>query len=61
MATAKQTRDAERERIEREFWQGVATELQDGYYGAQADAAQALGYTRDHILKQMKKYAKRKP
>jgi hypothetical protein len=61
MAEAKKFRDAEHERIEREFWQGVAAELTNGYHGAQADTAVALGYTRDHILKQVKKHAPRKP
>jgi hypothetical protein len=56
MAQARKDRDAAHERIEEEFWKAVAAELADSYHGAQADIAEAIDYTRDHILKSIKKH-----
>jgi DNA-binding NtrC family response regulator len=60
VAKAKKERDEAHERVEADFWRAVQAEL-GSYHGAQTDAAEALGYTRDHILKSVKKYVKKTP
>ncbi|MEW1761537.1 hypothetical protein AB0393_34195 [Streptomyces cyaneofuscatus] len=55
VAKAAQRRDAERERIETEFWQEI-DHLQNRYHGAQQDIADELGIKRNQILRQTKRY-----
>lgn len=54
---ANQSAEAERlkEAAEAEFWRSIDG-LRQRYYGAQTDIAEATKYTRDHILKQVKRY-----
>ena len=49
--------DKLREAAEAEYWKTVGTELNGAYHGARTDAVNVLGVTRDHILKQTKKYS----
>ena len=48
-----------REKAEAEMWQTVDKLLDNAYHGARTDATKILDYTRDHILKQTKKYKNR--
>ncbi|GGV19837.1 hypothetical protein GCM10010275_71880 [Streptomyces litmocidini] len=50
--------DRLREKAEKEFWSTVQATLAGAYHGAQKDATEVLGYTRDHILKKTKQYGK---
>ncbi|AJF70450.1 hypothetical protein [Streptomyces vietnamensis] len=64
LATAKEARDKalenlekQKEAVESEYWRTVHAALDGAYHGAQKDATEVLGVTRDHILKRTKKYA----
>lgn len=50
--------DRLREAAEKKFWTTVQASLDGAYHGAQRDATEVLGYTRDHILKKTKHYGK---
>ncbi|MFB7360340.1 hypothetical protein [Streptomyces gardneri] len=50
--------DRLREATEKKFWTTVQANLTGSYHGAQRDATEVLGYTRDHILKKTKQYGK---
>ncbi|MFD3728811.1 hypothetical protein [Streptomyces sp. NPDC058671] len=50
--------DRLREAAEKKFWTSVHATLDGAYHGAQKDATEVLGYTRDHILKKTKQYGK---
>ncbi|MFI0743417.1 hypothetical protein ACH4PU_35915 [Streptomyces sp. NPDC021100] len=43
------------EEAEQKFWRAVGSEVKS-YHGAQGDTAEFLDYTRDHVLKQVKKH-----
>ncbi|MFD9047795.1 hypothetical protein [Streptomyces zaomyceticus] len=65
LTEAKEQRDREleeidrlREAVEKQFWTTVQASLNGAYHGAQRDATEVLGYTRDHILKKTKQYGK---
>ncbi|MFB7453479.1 hypothetical protein [Streptomyces sp. NPDC056194] len=47
-----------KETIESDYWRTVHAALDGAYHGAQKDATEVLGVTRDHILKRTKKYAR---
>ncbi|MCZ4102657.1 hypothetical protein [Streptomyces sp. H39-C1] len=57
VAAALIIRDVAKEEAERTFWTGIAAELDTGYFGAQADIAEALDLTRDYIRKSVQRYA----
>lgn len=57
VAAALIARDQAKEKAERTFWMSIAAELDTGYFGAQADIAEALDYTRDYIRKSVQRYA----
>ncbi|MFI8769526.1 hypothetical protein ACIGN6_32105 [Streptomyces sp. NPDC053792] len=48
--------DRLREETEKEYWTTVKASLEGAYHGAQKDATEILGVTRDHILKKTKQY-----
>ncbi|MFB8443602.1 hypothetical protein ACFC7A_31610 [Streptomyces niveus] len=48
--------DARRAAADAEYWKSVGSIISTSYRGAQTDATQILGFTRDHILKQTKKH-----
>ncbi|EPH46895.1 hypothetical protein STRAU_0061 [Streptomyces aurantiacus JA 4570] len=54
---AKAERDAKVAAAEREFWRQIA-QMKTRYHGAQTDIAEALGITRDYILKRTKEHTK---
>ncbi|MFE5714518.1 hypothetical protein ACFQ7J_27360 [Streptomyces sp. NPDC056501] len=65
LAEAKAQRDGTlkeldrlREAADKKFWTTVQASLDGAYHGAQKDATEVLGYTRDHILKKTKQYGK---
>ncbi|MCM2424277.1 hypothetical protein [Streptomyces sp. RKAG293] len=57
VAAALITRDAAKEKAERTFWTTIAAELDTGYFGAQADIAEALDFTRDYVRKSVQRWA----